>query len=282
MVKRGLGSGLSALIDSNINAELNTNDTSKEKVEKISIEKIYGNKEQPRKFFDEEKLNELAMSIKENGIIQPIIVQKEKDGYMIIAGERRYRASKLAGLTEIPCIVKNYEPETLIKISLLENIQREDLNAIEEAETYDRIIKTFSLTQDNLAKELGKSRTYITNSLRLLKLSPKVKQYIIEGKLSHTSARALITLDEKDQEIMADKIINENLTTRTVEEKVVNKDPNKATKKVLPAEYAQIESNFKDFFGTKVKLYHGEKKGKIEITYFGDSDLERILNLLDR
>ena len=270
-VKRGLGRGLNDLLGV---AELpSTIDQNLEKIEMIKISNIKANPNQPRKYFNEEKLNELSESIKENGVIQPLIVQKDGSKYMIIAGERRYRASKLAGILELPCIVKNYSEEELIKVSLLENIQREDLNSIEEAETYQSIIEQFNIPQDKLADQLGKSRTYIPNSLRLLKLSSHVKQLVIEGKLMHSVARALITLEEKEQNELADLIIKEGLNARQVEKYMTSKkDANNKNnlKPVLPIEYVNIEKNLKDFFGSKVKLSHNNKKGKIEITYLGD------------
>ena len=199
-VKKGLGRGLSELLGSN-EVELPSQiDTTSAKVETISISLIKANPNQPRKYFDEEKLEELADSIKENGVIQPLIVQKDGSKYMIIAGERRYRASLIAGLEELPCIIKEYSDEQLMKVSLLENIQREDLNAIEEAETYQSIIEEFNITQDKLADQLGKSRTYITNSLRLQKLSNHVKDLVINKQLMHSVARALITLDNAEQD----------------------------------------------------------------------------------
>lgn len=286
--KRGLGMGLSDLLGA---PELPSNiEVDSEKIEMINISNIKPNPNQPRKYFNEEKLKELCDSIKENGVIQPLIVQKDGTKFMIIAGERRYRASKLAGIEELPCIVKNYTDEELIKVSLLENIQREDLNSIEEAETYQSIIEQFNITQDKLADQLGKSRTYITNSLRLLKLSDHVKNLVIKGELMHSVARALITLEHKEQDNLADMIIKEGLNARQVEKymtskKDVEKQTSEAKKepKVLPIEYANIERHLKDFFGSKVKLVHNdkEKKGKIEITYIGDEDLERITQLLN-
>lgn len=281
--KGGLGRGLSDLLGApELPSEVDTN---YEKIETLKITSLKPNPNQPRKYFNEEKLNELAESIKENGVIQPLIVQKDGTKYMIIAGERRYRASQKAGLTELPCIIKEYDEEELIKVSLLENIQREDLNSIEEAETYDSIIKQFNITQDNLADQLGKSRTYISNSLRLLKLSLHVKKLVIEGKIMHSIARSLVTLDEKTQNEIADVIIKNSLNARQVEKLINNKkdkNSNVSEKvKSMPVEYVNIEKHLKEFFGSKVKLNHTSKKGKIEITYSGDEELERILNLLN-
>lgn len=285
-IKRGLGRGLSDMLGSNdmLPSQI---DPTNETIENISISLIKANPNQPRKYFDEEKLEELADSIKENGVIQPLIVQKDGNKYMIIAGERRYRASLIAGLEELPCIIKSYSEEQLMKVSLLENIQREDLNAIEEAETYQRIIDQFNITQDKLADQLGKSRTYITNSLRLQKLSDHVKDLVINKVLMHSVARALVTLDEQEQNKLADMIVEEGLNARQVEKymtskKDVEKGKNKAEKKELPLEYKNIENKIKEFFGAKVKLTHTDnKKGKIEITYMNDDDLERICDLLD-
>ena len=285
-IKRGLGRGLSDMLGSNdmLPSQI---DPTNETIENISISQIKANPNQPRKYFDEEKLEELADSIKENGVIQPLIVQKDGNKYMIIAGERRYRASLIAGLEELPCIIKSYSEEQLMKVSLLENIQREDLNAIEEAETYQRIIDQFNITQDKLADQLGKSRTYITNSLRLQKLSDHVKDLVINKVLMHSVARALVTLDEQEQNKLADMIVQEGLNARQVEKymtskKDVEKGKNKAEKKELPLEYKNIENKIKEFFGAKVKLTHTDNnKGKIEITYMNDDDLERICDLLD-
>lgn len=276
MVKRGLGSGLSALLENNSMQSAGT-----EKIELIDINNIKPNKNQPRKSFNEEKLTELSQSIKENGIIQPIVVQRKDNSYMIVAGERRYRASKMAQLKELPCIVKDYSDEQLIKVSLLENIQREDLNPLEEAETYKSIIKEFNLTQDTLAKELGKSRTHVSNMLRLLKLSDKVKSYILDGKLSYGHARTLVSIESvKEQEELAESMIFSNLNVRDSEKITKTKKTAKKGKMKEIPEYKDLEKKLRDYLGTKVKVVSGKSLGKIEIDYFGDEDLERIYDLI--
>ncbi len=268
MVKRGLGSGLSALLENNSDTLI------QDKVELISVQQIVANEDQPRKFFDPDKLEELSNSIREQGIIQPILVQKKNEKYMIVAGERRYRASILAGLSEVPCIIKNYTPKDLVKISLLENIQRENLNPIEEADSYDKIMKEFNITQELLAKELGKSRTYISNSVRLLKLPEKIKQYIVDGKLSYTHARTLITIDsQKEQERLAEDIVNGKLNVRETE-KLTSKKSTRPKKR--SAEHDEIIKILKNYLGTKVEI----QNSKIEIRFFGQEDLERIAELI--
>lgn len=282
MARRGLGKGLASLI-----SEENPLSSSGENmVSELNIVDVEPNKNQPRKHFDEEKLEALSTSIKEMGVILPIIVVKQENGmYLIIAGERRWRAAKKAGLKKIPAIVKNYESKEAAEVAMIENLQREDLNPIEEAEGYKSLIDSFSLTQEEISKRVGKSRTAITNSMRLLNLPDAIIKQIIVGDLSSGHARALITLksDELKLEI-AERIIKEGLNVRQVEALVkrLNAEPKETISKRDPIqiEIEHIESNLSKKLSTKVHIKHGAKRGKIEIEYYGNDDLERILNFL--
>ena len=208
--KYGLGKGLGALIPEDSSLDQGVN--------KISLNLIKANKEQPRKYFDDEKILILSESIKQHGIIQPLIVKKEKETYSIVAGERRWRAAKLAGLKEVPILIIDSTEREILEISLIENIQREDLNPIEEGEAYQKLLKEFSLTQEELSKRIGKSRTAISNTIRLLNLDDRVKNYLIEDIISEGHGRALLALEsEEDQYLMAQKIIDENLSVRQIE-----------------------------------------------------------------
>ena len=285
MARRGLGKGLSALLPE----DKQISGASENYIEEIDIIKIEPNREQPRKHFDEEKLEALAGSIKEMGVILPIIVIKEQNGmYRIIAGERRWRAAKKAGLKKIPAVVKNYDSKEAAEVALIENLQREDLNPVEEAEGYKSLIDAFSMTQEEISKRVGKSRTAITNSMRLLSLPDSVLKLIIAGKLSSGHARALITLksDELKLEI-ANRIIQNGLNVRQVEAlvKQLNTEPDEKKKKPEVSQYQielqHIESELSKKLATKVHIKHGSKRGKIEIEYYGNDDLERILNYLD-
>ena len=222
--KFGLGKGLGALIP-----EDNIKEEKKEKggIINIELKDIKANKKQPRKFFDNNKLNELAESVKEHGIIQPLILKKEEKGYSIIAGERRYRAAKIAELTEVPALIMDISDEKLLQVSLIENIQREDLNPIEEGLAYERLLKEFALTQEELSKTMGKSRTTITNTMRLLKLDDRVKEYVMEGVISEGHGRAILPLENEAQYEIAQKIIDNSLSVRETE-KLVKKILNDA------------------------------------------------------
>jgi len=276
-MKKGLGKGLGALIS--------TGETDDKGVCELRINQIEPNTEQPRKLFDEEKLKTLAESIKKHGVVQPIIVRKEEgDVYRIVAGERRWRAARIAGLNAIPAIVKDFSDRERMEIALIENLQREDLNPIEEAEAYERLIKDYNLTQEQISEIVGKSRPAIANSLRLLSLSKKVKEYIIEEKLTSGHARALIPIeDEKLQVSAAEEVIRRNLNVRDTEKLVKSflEGNKKKPKKVLDEHYLEIEEKLKNIFGTKVKLLANKKRGKILIEYYSNEELERILEMVD-
>jgi ParB family chromosome partitioning protein len=277
VAKRGLGKGLSALISSEMSEE--------NQIKMISINSIEPNKEQPRKYFDEDKLEELASSIKEHGIIQPLIVKQEEDYYVIVAGERRWRAARLAGLKEIPVIIQDYTTKELMEISLIENIQREDLNAIEEAKAYETLMNQFSLTQEELAGRIGKSRPAIANTLRLLQLDEKIQELIIQGEITEGHGRAILRLPDKEAQLaLAKKIIKDHLSVRETEKKVdemLKKPKKKTIKDEKEVIYKEIEDKIKNILGTKVQITRGKKKGKIEIEYYNENDLERILYLLE-
>ena len=285
--KRGLGKGLEALIPDMISFNEIEQDVTTEKIEQISIHKIYPNPNQPRKSFNEESIQELANSIKIHGIIQPLIVSKTAKGYMIIAGERRLRASRLIDLKEVSCIVKNYSEKQLLEVSLIENLQRQDLNVIEEALAYQYLIQQYKVTQEELSEALGKSRSYLANILRLLRLDQRVIDFIIEGKLSGGHGRAILSIEPLDRQyLLAEKIISEGLSVRQVEELVKNlnnaiKENHKKTKNEnKDIHVAAIEESLRSIFGTKVNIIKGNKKGKIEIEYYNDEDLDRIIGLL--
>lgn len=283
--KFGLGKGLGALIpeDNNIKEEKKEKDG----IINIELKDIRVNKKQPRKFFDNNKLNELAESVKEHGIIQPLILKKEEKGYSIIAGERRYRAAKIAELTEVPALIMDISDEKLLQVSLIENIQREDLNPIEEGLAYERLLKEFALTQEELSKTMGKSRTTITNTMRLLKLDDRVKEYVMEGVISEGHGRAILPLENDAQYEIAQKIIDNSLSVRETE-KLVKKMLNDAVeektseiRKPLNPYYKDVRDRLQDHFGTKVNLNANKNKGKIEIEYYSEEDLQRILDIIN-
>ncbi|WP_058486386.1 ParB/RepB/Spo0J family partition protein [Defluviitalea phaphyphila] len=277
MAKRGLGKGLSALI-SDIEQETNT-----AKISMIPINQIEPNKEQPRKNFDQNKMEELSNSIKEHGIIQPIIVKKQDNYYTIIAGERRWRAARMAGLKEVPVIINDYTQDKAIEVSLIENIQRQDLNPIEEAKAFEALINNFSLTQEEVSKRVGKSRSAIANTLRLLQLDEKIQELLINKELSEGHARALLTLkDKKTQLLVVEKILKNKLSVRETEKLIKNllKTKKENKKKEISPIYKEIEEEIKNILGTKVQISKGKKKGKIEIEYYSNSDLERIFYLI--
>ena len=252
----------------------------------VKINKVEPNREQPRKDFDEDALMELADSIKQFGVLQPILVQKKKDYYEIIAGERRWRAAKLAGLKEVPIIVKEFTEQEIVEISLIENIQRENLNPIEEAIAYKRLLKEFHLKQDEIAERVSKSRTAVTNSMRLLKLNSKVQQMVIDDMISTGHARALLALeDEEQQYTIANKIFDEKLSVRETEKLIkILKNPKKTAKKEKIEHtfiYENLEEKMKGIMGTKVNVNpKSNGKGKIEIEYYSEEELERIFDLI--
>ena len=287
--KFGLGKGLNALIPEEVSNNINSKkEKNKDGVALIDINLIKNNNEQPRKLFDDEKILELAESIKHNGIIQPIILRKVDSKYVIVAGERRWRAAKLIGLKEVPSIIMDLTDKQVMEISLIENIQRQDLNAIEEANAYKKLISEFNLTQEELSKRLGKSRTAITNTMRLLNLSEGVKQYLIEGVISEGHGRALLSInDAKLQCEIAQKVIDDKLSVRELEkfmkdckEKKTSKPRKKEDKNKLNPYYKDITERLQGYFGTKVNISNKNNKGKIEIEYYSDEDLQRILDII--
>ncbi len=296
---RGLGKGLDALIPSGINEKVKQEDLKENQQNKsekqegetiVNITKVEPNREQPRKNFDEDALEELAESIKQFGLLQPILVQDRKTHYEIIAGERRWRAAKKAGLKEVPVIIKNLTEQEIVEISLIENIQRENLNPIEEAQAYKRLLTEFNLKQDEVAERVAKSRTAVTNSMRLLKLCDDVQQMIIDDMISTGHARALITIEDPEQQYaIAQQIFDEKLSVRDVEKLVKNLNkPSKAKKvviedKSLEAVYQDIEENLKQKLSTKVTITSkGNGAGKLEIEFYSHDDLEKLMDLLSK
>ena len=294
MAARGLGKGLDALIPKGI--EENTKPKKSGQKEEnsgnaetlVKITKVEPNRDQPRKNFDEDALLELAESIKQFGLLQPILVQERDDYYEIIAGERRWRAAKLAGLKEVPVIIKHLTEQEIVEISLIENIQRENLNPIEEAQAYKRLLTEFNLKQDEVAERVSKSRTAVTNSMRLLKLCDDVQQMVIDEMLSTGHARALLSIeDPKQQYTIAQKIFDEKLSVRDVEKLVKNMNkpakPKKITEKNLEVFYQDIEEKLKQVLGTKVSIVSKDNgAGKIEIEFYNNEDLDRFTELLTR
>ncbi|WP_026476768.1 ParB/RepB/Spo0J family partition protein [Alkaliphilus transvaalensis] len=285
--KRGLGKGLEALIPQTSTIEVDESLVDDGKVQNININKVYPNPNQPRRDFDHESILELAQSIKVHGFIQPIIVIKEKTGYMIIAGERRWRAAKELQLNEVPCIIKKYADDKILEVALVENLQREDLNIIEEALAYKQIIDDYKVTQEKLADLIGKSRPYIANALRLLNLDKRVIEMIKIGKISSGHGRVLLRIEDfEKQYLLANHISEAQLNVRQVEELIESrkntKKNNDQKKKAKDYMIMEIEDNLKKIFGTKVTINKGPKKGKIEIEYYNDEDLERIIELLDK
>lgn len=305
MKRSGLGKGLDSLIPNknaantkasvkNTAANVNTakttgvkeNENNKNGEMLVKINKIEPNRHQPRKAFEEDSLLELADSIKQFGVLQPLIVQKKKDYYEIIAGERRWRAAKLAGVKEVPVIVKEYTKQEIVEISLIENIQRENLNPIEEAMAFKRLLEEFNLKQDEVAERVSKSRTAVTNSMRLLKLSDKVQQMIVDDMITTGHARALLAIDDKEQQYtLAMKIFDEKLSVRDTEKMVkalknIKKQPEKE-KNEQQFVFDDIAEKMKSIIGTKVKInQRSNGKGKIEIEYYSPDELERIYDLI--
>lgn len=287
---RGLGKGLEALFN---NSEIDTEEISVEKTEEseqkgisfIDINDIKPNQNQPRKIFDEEKLEELAESVRQHGLIQPVILRKAEKGYEIVAGERRWRACRKAGLKEIPCIIREFTDEQNMLIAIIENMQREDLNPVEEAEGLNQMITTFGMTQEQVSKSVGKSRPYITNALRLLKLPPEIREMLSMDQLSAGHARAIAGIADSQRQIqIAEYAVREGLSVREVEKliKEENEPKKKASrkKKEKSADVRKVEDDLKQIMGTKVNLSQSGKKGKIEIEYYSREELERLIELL--
>lgn len=291
--KGGLGKGLDSLItDRRASIAKEAETVSAEKDEKkengnplmVKLSEVEPNREQPRKHFDEESLQELADSIKKYGIIQPLLVEKKEKYYEIIAGERRWRAAKLAGLKEIPVLIKEISEQEKMEVALIENIQREDLNPIEEAQAYKRLLEEFHLKQEDVANRLSKSRSAITNTMRLLKLDERVQTMLADGGLSAGHARALLSIEDGDKQYeLALKIVDKGLSVREVEALLKKKPAEKKDSELSSREnliYRNFENNLKEIYGTKVSIKDQKGKGKIEISYYSVDELERILEML--
>ena len=298
MAARGLGKGLDSLIPNALGETKTKKETTvKSKTETtegkdpqtlVKITKVEPNREQPRKNFDEDALQELADSIKQFGLLQPILVQNRKDYYEIIAGERRWRAAKLAGLKEVPVIIRNYTEQEIVEISLIENIQREDLNPIEEAQAYKRLLTEFHLKQDEVAERVSKSRAAVTNSIRLLKLNEEVQRMVVDEMISTGHARALLAVENPEEQYnLAQRIFDEKLSVRDVEKLVKNlhkpAKPKKVDDKTMQVIYQDIEEKLKQKLGRKVIVTSkGEGSGKIEIEFYNHEDLDRLLDVLNK
>ena len=297
-VKKGLGKGLDSLIADKVSTKQVTKTESQVKLKSehaadavmMDITKVEPNREQPRQKFDEDALLELAESIKQFGVLQPLLVQEKDDYYEIIAGERRWRAAKLAGVKKIPVIIKKLTAQEIMEISLIENIQREDLNPIEEAMAYKRLLTEFNLKQDEVAERVSKSRTAVTNAMRLLKLNDKVQKMVIDEMLTTGHARALLGIDDQEKQyVLAQKIFDEKLSVRDTEKLVKSiqnekKNRTNVRKEIDPkleAIYHDLEEQMKGILGTKVSINHkDEEKGKVEIEYYSQDELDRIIDLL--
>lgn len=287
MVKKtGLGRGLDALFSDSLRQD-NFNDSTidGEKVEQIKLTEIEPNRDQPRKKFDEEKLDELATSIKEYGVIQPIIVTKKEDYYQIVAGERRWRAAKKAGLTEMPCLVRTQSEQKSREIALIENIQRENLNPIEKARGLKKLLDDYGLTQQELADKLGLGRSTLTNNIRVLNLDPRVIDLVLEHNIAERQCRQLLRVQDPDKQYKLALSIVENGDNEDELARKINNNRRLSEKEVAKAKkyeaiYKDIEDSFQGFFGTKVKLEAGKRKGKIVIEYHSNDELERLLSLI--
>lgn len=279
--KYGLGKGLGALIPNEaLKEEVSVENPG---IRTIDINLINANEDQPRKNFDEEKIIQLSESIKEHGIIQPIILKKVDTTYTIIAGERRWRAAKIAGFKEIPSIIMDLSDKEILEISLIENIQRQDLNPIEEAVAFKKLIDDFNLTQEQLSSRIGKSRTAITNCLRLLNLDKRVQEYLIDGVITEGHGRALLPIEDGDMQYkFAQSIIDEGLSVRETEKLIKNVSSKKKKEKLKKENpyYLDIKDKLESLFGTKVILEDKKNKGRIEIEYYSQEDLQRILDIL--
>lgn len=282
MKKTGLGKGLDALFADNSILSEENNENSTDKIYKIKVIDIEPNREQPRKKFDEEALDELANSIKAYGVLQPIIVNKKDDYYEIVAGERRWRAAKKAGLTEMPCIIKDdITSKSNKEIALIENLQRVDLNPIDKAKGLKELIDDYGMTQQELADSIGISRSNIANSVRILNMDPRVIQLAQDGKLTEGHCRNLVVIQDPEKQYKAAlSIIERGETVRDIERKIRNTKQKKEPDPKFEAIYRDIEDSFQGFFGTKVKLDAKKKSGKIIIQYSSYDDLERILSLI--
>lgn len=290
MVKKfGLGKGLGALIpEEEAVEEMSSEEKAKGGANMLSINLIKPNKGQPRKAFDEEKILQLSESIKEHGIIQPILLKKDGDNYRIIAGERRWRAAKAAGLKEVPVIVMDIDEKGVLEVSLIENIQRQDLNPIEEAWAFRKLIEDFSFTQEELGRRIGKSRTALANTMRLLNLDTRVQEYLIDGVITEGHGRAILGVEDKDLQCrLAQKVIDDGLTVRETEKLIADILKGKDQEKAKPEKnteanpyIADLKNRLEEKFDTKVLISNRNNKGKIEIEYYSNDDLQRIMDLL--
>lgn len=289
-VKKGLGKGLDSLITDKVSKPVKPKSEHAADAVMIDIKKVEPNREQPRKKFDEDALIELSESIKQFGVLQPLLCQERDDYYEIIAGERRWRAAKIAGIKEVPVIIKKLSEQEIMEISLIENLQREDLNPIEEALAYKRLIDEFKLKQDEVAERVSKSRTAVTNAMRLLKLNEKVQQMVIDEMLTTGHARALLGIEDQDiQYVLAQQIFDQKLSVRDTEKLVKSmqnekkdkkKEPEKLDSKLL-AIYSDLEEQMKKIMGTKVLINSkNSNSGKIEIEYYSQDELDRIIDLI--
>jgi ParB family chromosome partitioning protein len=285
-LKKGLGKGLDIMIPEHIIENENKSDVSRETL--IHINDIEPNKSQPRKRFDEDALQELADSIKQYGVIQPLILQKRGKRYEIIAGERRWRAARLAGLKELPAIIKDYSPQEVVEIALIENIQREDLNPIEEAQTFHRLIEEFNLKQDEVAERVSKSRAAVTNSLRLLKLDERVQQMLIDDMLTNGHARAILPIEDMEKQYLtACMVFDEKMSVRETEKLVKQILSEKPEKEIAVSRedefiYRDLEERIRSIIGTKVSIHKKQKNtGRIEIEYYSDEELDRLMELFE-
>lgn len=280
MAKKGLGKGLGALI-----SEASNNSDREKGVLELGINEIEPNVNQPRKSFDEKALMQLSESIKVHGIVQPIIVKKEDAVYRIVAGERRWRAARLLGIRKVPVIVREFSNKQVMEIALIENIQREDLNAIEEAEAYERLLTEHNMTQEEISNSIGKSRPAIANSLRLLTLNDNIKNFLISGQITSGHARALLSLeDTEEQEKICKEIIEKDMNVRETEKLIRSiKNKNKKEKvidKQKKYEFEKVEEDLQSILGTKVKIINNNKKGKIMIEYYSYEELNRLIEVI--
>lgn len=278
-----LGKGLSALIPEETEENLEENSKFL-----ISINKIKSDEEQPRKLFDSEKIAELAESIKTHGIIQPLILRKHmEDQYIIVAGERRWRAARMAGLKEVPAVIMELTDRDILEVSLIENIQRQDLNPIEEAIAYRKLLNDFNITQEELSKRIGKSRVAIANTIRLTNLDDRVQQYIIESIITEGHGRALLAISDKQKQYeLAQQVIDEKLSVRELERLIKKLAEEDEREKVIWSSdlnpyYKEITNQLQNYFGTKVNILSKKNKGKIEIEYYSEEDLQRILDIMN-
>jgi ParB family chromosome partitioning protein len=286
MNRKALGKGINALIPDLEMGVPESHEAEYPNSMELLIDEISPNRFQPRKYFDDEKLKELVTSISENGVIQPVVVQKLGSGYELLVGERRWRASKQLGLKKIPAIIREVSDAQALEIAIIENIHRQDLNPIEEAAAYSRLAEEFALTQEMIAKKVGKSRTVVANTLRLLKLSRNVKENLISGKISMGHARALLGLDNPEQiEVLRQEILKQDLTVRQIESRVTNLKKLSSTKPVSLGSKKNIfikdlEKQLQSRLGTKVDITPTKKGGKLIVTYYSDDDLDRIQELI--